>query len=335
MMTTNKPLIQIQHLTKQFFHRKKPLLALQDINLSIPQGQTLGLAGESGCGKSTLGKTILRLENPTSGSILFQEIDIASMPSKALRSMRRHMQMVFQDPYASLNPRMTIEEIIGEGLDIHNLATGQMRRQIIVSLLIKTGLDSSILDRYPHEFSGGQCQRISIARALAVDPLFIVFDEPLSALDTCTQQQVIQLFLTLKREKKLTSLFISHDLNAMRTVADTIAIMYLGRIVEQAPSSRLFISPTHPYTQALLSAIPDIDPIKAKLRLFSPPKGEPPSPLSPPAGCPFHPRCPHATALCQTSMPVMREHTPNHYVACHHVTVDIAPQSHRDTEKSG
>lgn len=317
MKTDILPIIQTKKLNKVFAVGKKLLHALRDIDLTIHRGETLGIVGESGCGKSTLGKILLRLEEPTSGSISFQGLNINSLCSKEMRLLRRKAQIIFQDPYASLNPRMTVEEIVGEGLDIHRLANGSARRNAISAVLTQVGLDESFLQRYPHEFSGGQRQRLGIARALIVEPLFIVCDEPLSALDVCTQRQVMELLLRLKKERQLTYLFISHDLRAVSEIADHVAVMYLGKIVEHASAERLFNFPQHPYTQALLSAIPIPDPKKEKSRLRIILNGDPPTPLNPPSGCPFHPRCPYAMPVCQSQIPLRHAIAPGHFAACH------------------
>lgn len=309
-------LLKAEGLNKIYSIEKKPLHVLKDINLEIFQGETLGVVGESGCGKSTLGKILLRLETPSSGYIQYQGKDIHNLPRDEMRHLRRKMQMIFQDPYASLNPRMTIEEIVSEGLVIHGLAK-KNRQEVSRSVLSQVGLDESMLSRYPHEFSGGQRQRIGIARALVLEPQFIVCDEPLSALDACTQNQVMQLLLKLKRERKLTYLFISHDLRAVRTIADKVAVMYLGKIVEQGPVEKVFSAPQHPYTQALLSAIPIPDPRREKHRLRIILKGELPSALNPPSGCPFHPRCLHAMPICRDHAPQRYEATPGHFTYCH------------------
>jgi len=310
-------MIEVQNLTKIYPYGKRRLIALYKASLSIKRGETLGIVGESGCGKSTLGKVMVRLEEPTSGTIYYEGTPINTLSASAMQHLRRKIQMIFQDPYASLDPRMTISESIAEGIDIHKICVGSARRDRIAQLLTQVGLESSMMQRYPHEFSGGQRQRIGIARALAVDPEFIVCDEPLSALDSCTQKQVMELLLTLKRNYKLTYLFISHDLNAVRQIADHVAVMYLGKVVEYAPTQLLFTNPAHPYTKALLSAIPIADPVRERQRKLTVLKGEPPSPLHPPSGCTFHTRCPIAEAFCQQVEPELREIAPGHLVACH------------------
>lgn len=318
----DSPILEFKDLNKVFIQKRQPLQVLTEVNLSIKKGEIFGLAGESGSGKSTLGKLALRLESPTSGSVHFHGQDLQQHSRQEMRVLRRHLQMIFQDPYSSLNPRMTIEEAVGEGIDIHCPTTKENRRHLIVELLLAMGLEAAMLTRYPHEFSGGQRQRISIARALAVDPQLIVCDEPLSALDACTQAQVVALLLKLKNERSLTYLFISHDMHAMRQISDRLAIMYLGRIVEYAPTARLFISPSHPYTQALLAAVPSpLGEKKPKLLLHGPPA----SPFHPPSGCPLHPRCPHAMPICKSVMPPMREIAPGHFAACH---LHSSPPSH-------
>lgn len=311
------PLIKLRNISKFYSLGKKKLCALNDISLEIAAGTTLGVVGESGCGKSTMGRVILKLEEASKGEIFFRQKPISSLSSKQMQPLRRSMQMIFQDPYSSLNPRFTIEKIIGEGLEIHKLASGEAKRKIITQLISDVGLDPQILHRYPHEFSGGQKQRIGIARALAVDPQFIVCDEPLSALDTCTQKQVMELLLRFKRERQLTYIFISHDLHAVRLIADRVGVMYLGHLVELAPVERIYSLPLHPYTQALIEAIPIADPVKERSRKRLMIFGEAPSPLNPPPGCPFHPRCPRAMPLCSRIAPVLRESQPGHMVACH------------------
>lgn len=320
MDLVSSPIIQASRLNKCFKLGSKSLNALQDLELSVYQGETLGLVGESGCGKSTIGKVLLRLEEATSGSVFFQGKKINDFSKRQMHAFRRSAQMIFQDPYASLNPRMCIEDIVGEGLDIHKIAFGAKRQEMIVEALAEVGLDKSILGRYPHEFSGGQRQRIVTARALVVNPQFIVCDEPLSSLDRCTQQQMISLLLKLKKERKLAYLFISHDLHAVREMSDRVAVMYLGKIVEQASKKQLFGNPLHPYTQALLSATPTSDPHNERNRLRIILKGELPSPFFPPKGCPFHPRCVHAMPICQQIAPPLKEVKSEHFVACHKYT---------------
>lgn len=309
--------MQIKNVSKNYSLGRKTLCALQDVSLEIAPGTILGVVGESGSGKSTLGRICIRLENPTRGEILFQNVSLNSLSNKQLDPLRQQMQMIFQDPYSSLNPRFTIEQIIGEGLDIHKLAKGLAKREIVEKLMSDVGLDVHALQRYPHEFSGGQKQRIGIARALAVDPKFIVCDEPLSALDACTQKQIIELLLRLKQERGLAYLFISHDLHAVEAIADKVVVMYLGHVVEQAPVRKLYASPLHPYTEALMDAVPIADPVQERSRKRLTIYGEAPSPLDPPKGCPFHTRCPKAMAVCREVKPKLCEAAPGHHVACH------------------
>jgi oligopeptide transport system ATP-binding protein len=291
--------------------------AVDGVSFSIRRGETLGLVGESGCGKSTTGRALLQLYKPTSGEVLFDGQDLTKLKSEQMRRMRRRLQMIFQDPYASLNPRMTVGSIVGEPLEIHGLAKGKQKQQKVEELLRVVGLNPYFANRYPHEFSGGQRQRIGIARALAVNPAFIVCDEPISALDVSIQAQIINLLEELQDEFGLTYLFIAHDLSVVRHISDRIAVMYLGKIVELADRNDLYENPLHPYTKALLSAIPIPDPIIERKRERIILTGDVPSPVNPPPACRFHTRCPLADTICREVAPEWREVTPGHWTACH------------------
>jgi oligopeptide transport system ATP-binding protein len=322
------PLLEVRGLAMHFpitegvvFSRKVgDVKAVDGIDFSIARGETLGLVGESGCGKTTTGRCILRLEKPTQGQILYDGQDIAGLAPRALVGLRRRMQVIFQDPYSSLNPRMKVGEIIAEPIRVHGLEPDPRRRRDKVrDLLSVCGLDPKFVDRYPHEMSGGQRQRVGIARALAMDPEFIVCDEAVSALDVSIQAQVVNLLEDLRERFNLTYLFIAHDLSVVRHLCQRVAVMYLGRIVEMAESGELFDNPMHPYTQALLSAVPVPDPRVEARRQFRPAKGEVPSPINPPSGCVFHPRCPNAVETCKKARPELREMRPGHWVACSEV----------------
>ncbi len=295
--------------------------AVSDVSFDIRKGETFGLVGESGCGKSTLGRTILRLTQPTSGKIYFKGQEITAMGASELRKLRRQMQIIFQDPYASLNPRMTVESILGEPLDIHGVCKSkQERRERIVKLLDRCGLRRESISRYPHEFSGGQRQRICIARALAVEPEFIVCDEPVSALDVSIQAQIVNLMQDLQKDLGLTYLFIAHDLKIVQHISNRVGVMYLGKMVELSSADELYLKPKHPYTQALLSAIPIPDPTHKKSRIIL--KGDVPSPIQPPSGCYFHPRCSKSQENCKVLAPQLETRSEpngvNHEVSCHY-----------------
>lgn len=311
------PLLQVDHLSKSFPVGNRLLQAVDQLSFSIAAGETLGLAGESGCGKSTIGKLLMGLLKPTTGSLIFQGQNMADLKGQDFKNSRKHLQMIFQNPSTSLNPKMTIEQILSEPLEIHGLATGLERRKRLEELLHLINLSPTYLQRLPHELSGGQKQRIGMARALAVQPRLLICDEPLSALDISTQVQIIHLLKTLQTNMQLAYLFISHDLSVMRHLSHRLAIMYLGQFVELAPNPDLYQNPLHPYTQALLSATPTPDPKIEKSRPRMVLSGEIPSPLAPPSGCRFHPRCPFAQPICQTVIPTWQEITPRHFVACH------------------
>ena len=314
-------LLEVRNLKKYFpvggglFSRRRgEIRAVDGVSVTVEEGETLGLVGESGCGKSTLGRSILRLIEPTGGEIYFQGKNILALPQRELRHMRREMQIIFQDPYASLNPRMRVGAIVGEGLEIHKLATGKKKRARVIDLLSQVGLREEHYDRYPHEFSGGQRQRIGIARALAVNPKFIIADEPVSSLDVSIQAQIINLLQELQEKMHLTYFFISHDLRVVEHISHRVAIMYLGKIVEIAPSDKIYQEAKHPYTRALLSAVPIPDPSRKKERMIL--EGDVPSPVHPPSGCSFHPRCPYREGVCDKVEPKL-EFSGGHGVSCH------------------
>ena len=325
---TERPLLEVRGLAMHFPISEGIVLtrkigdvkAVDGVDFDIKRGETLGLVGESGCGKTTTGRCILRLEQPTAGEILFDGQDVNRMDRRELVALRRRMQVIFQDPYSSLNPRMKVGDIISEPIKVHGVEPdARRRRDKVRDLLSVCGLDPKFADRYPHEMSGGQRQRVGIARALALDPEFIVCDEAVSALDVSIQAQVVNLLEDLRERFGLTYLFIAHDLSVVRHLCQRVAVMYLGRIVEMADSDELFDNPLHPYTQALLSAVPIPDPRVEAGREFRPPRGEVPSPINPPSGCVFHPRCPMAVEGCRQARPVLRELRPRHWVACSEV----------------
>jgi len=326
-----KPLLSVKNLVKHYDTRNgvwgkltgNPgflVRAVSGVSFEIKGGETLGLIGESGCGKSTLGRAVLRLHEPTSGKVVFDDEDVTSLDHAAMKAMRRRMQIIFQDPYASLNPRKTVAQIIGQPLRLHGLARNGEIRDQVAEMLESVGLKASHLNRYPHQFSGGQRQRIGVARALILNPSFIVCDEPVSALDVSIQAQIIQLLGNLKRELGLTYLFISHDISVIGYVSDRVAVMYLGEIVEMGPVRVILENPRHPYTQALLSSVPRVDHIGKHERIHL--QGDLPSPLDPPPGCKFHTRCPHATDICKQVAPEPVSDNSDRMVACHHQSGD-------------
>jgi oligopeptide transport system ATP-binding protein len=293
--------------------------AVDGVSLAVREGETLGLVGESGCGKSTLGRTLLRLIDASGGRIMFRGREITASTGEPLRALRKQMQIIFQDPYSSLNPRMTVGSIVGEALAIHKIGARSERRARVMALLKEVGLHPESYSRYPHEFSGGQRQRIGVARALAVEPKLIVCDEPVSALDVSIQAQILNLLMDLQERHNLTYLFISHDLRVVKHISDRVAVMYLGRIVEMADARELYADPLHPYTIALLSAVPAPEPGGKKERMIL--SGDVPSPINPPEGCHFHPRCPYRTEICLHEYPPLIEHAARHIAACHNIPV--------------
>ena len=326
-----EPLISVRDLTVHFKRGGRQggvVRAVDGVSLDIFPGETLGLVGESGCGKTTLGRAILRLTEPTSGQVLYRNRNLAQLSKSELRKHRRYLQIIFQDPYASLNPRMTVGQIVSEPLATFKIAKGSEADERVQTLLETVGLNRRFINRYPHEFSGGQRQRIGIARALAVDPDFIVADEPISALDVSIQAQILNLLAKLRREKNLTYLFISHDLRAIRHASDRVAVMYLGKLVEMAEAKTIYLDPLMPYTRALISAVPVPDPAVEMTRQRIVLEGDVPSPINPPSGCRFRTRCPYAIDACKENIPALVEIKPNHFAAC----IRISPKE-PDIEK--
>jgi oligopeptide/dipeptide ABC transporter ATP-binding protein len=327
------PLLRVENLVKHFpagdglFRKGNPIRAVDGVTLAVPRGETLALVGESGSGKTTLGRCILRLSEPTSGSVSFDGTDVRALDAGALRLLRRRMQIVFQDPAGSLNPRMTVGAAVREPLEVHRIARGAAADRRVAQLFEEVGLDPSLATQYPHELSGGQKQRVGIARALSIEPDFLVLDEPVSSLDVSVQALVINLLGELQARRNLTYLFIAHDLAVVRQIADRIAVMYLGKIVESAAVDALYRGPRHPYTFSLLSAVPIPDPAAARRRVALP--GEIPSPRHPPAGCAFHPRCPHIKKdkRCSTEVPELREVEPGRRAACHYAETPMIPDA--------
>lgn len=319
-MADKEILIKVNDLKKYFKVGKRAILkAVDGVSFNIYKGETLGLVGESGCGKTTCGKTVMGLYDATDGEVLFDGINIHKLDKKEKKSFTKKAQIIFQDPYSSLNPRMTVGDIISEGIDIHKLYTGKERQDKIFELLNTVGLNKEHASRYPHEFSGGQRQRIGIARALAIEPEFIVCDEPISALDVSIQAQIVNLLIELQKKRNLTYLFIAHDLSMVKHISDRVGVMYLGSMVEFADSKELYINPMHPYTKALLSAIPVADPEAEKVKKRIPIEGEIPSPINPKPGCKFAGRCKFVTDICTKEIPKLTEVSKEHFVACHNL----------------
>jgi len=324
-MNQKSPLIRVENLTKHFpvtrgviFQKQVGAVqAVDDLNFEIYPGETFGMVGESGCGKSTTGRAILQLHKPTAGRVFYEDTELTTASAQTMQKMRRNIQIIFQDPYASLNPRLTVGNIIAEPLDVHNIGTQEERRERVQDLLRLVGLNPYFVNRYPHEFSGGQRQRIGVARALALEPKFIVCDEPISALDVSIQAQVVNLLEKLQDELGLTYLFIAHDLSMVRHISDRVSVMYLGKMVELTERNELYENPLHPYTKALLSAVPVPDPREEAKRHRMILEGDVPSPINPPSGCRFHTRCPIAEEICKQVVPEWREASDGHWVACH------------------
>ncbi|SIQ96168.1 peptide/nickel transport system ATP-binding protein [Rhizobium sp. RU35A] len=307
-------LLSVRNLSTHYPGGRGTVRAVDDVSLNIERGETVALVGESGCGKSSLGKSLMRLVEPTAGTVEFQGRNVTAMPGRELRSLRRSIQMIFQDPFASLNPRQTIRAILTAPLKVHGIGDARRRRDIVESIIVQVGLPADALDRYPHEFSGGQRQRIGIARALILQPELVVCDEPVSALDLSIQAQILNLLVEMKKRLSLSYLFVSHDLSVVRYFSDRVLVMYLGKIVESAPTDELWADPKHPYTRALLAAVPD----PSRRKQAAPITGDLPSPHDPPSGCRFNTRCPLATDLCRQQAPESRLLGPAHAVACHH-----------------
>ena len=326
-MSQNKQLLQVQNLKKYFpissgvlFNRQKRYVkAVDDVSFEVYDGETLGLVGETGCGKTTVARTLLQLYRPTSGQILFDGINLTELPENEMRKIRSRMQMIFQDPYASLNPRMTVGSIISAPLDVHTQMSRNEKREKVQELLQLVGLNPDFVNRYPHEFSGGQRQRIGIARALALNPDLVVCDEPISSLDVSIQAQVVNLLEELQNRLGMTYIFVAHDLSMVRHISDRIVVMYLGKVMEMADRNEIYLRPQHPYTKALMSAVPIPNPKKARSRQRIILQGDIPSPINPPKGCNFNTRCPIAQDICFKEEPVYRELAPGHFIACHFV----------------
>ncbi len=338
-MAEQTPLLKVEHLSKEFpansgvfasHFSKRVVSAVNDVSFEIMPGETFGLVGESGCGKSTTGRTIMHLNRPTGGKVFFEGRDVSAMNKKELKAMRREMQFIFQDPYASLNPRMTIGEIVSEPMTIHGIGTKAERMERVRELLDVVGLNPEHINRYPHEFSGGQRQRVGIARAFILRPKLIICDEPVSALDVSIQAQVLNLLKKLQDKYGTAYLFIAHDLSVVQHISDRVAVMYLGKMVELSDWKSLYAQPHHPYTQSLLSAVPVPDPDIQKTRKRIILAGDPPSPLDPPAGCRFHTRCPIAQEICGREQPAFNEVEPGHFCACHFAEAFPIKESHID-----